>query len=259
MVENGVFLSMPSMPSFFRQPIAVVACVLLFHGLALWALQTGLLQRVMVRGEEGVMPIAVLTEPDSEAKPQALPAPERDKRKPLLQRPPLPLTTAPPAPPAPPTPSATAARSISTPLQLGLAAADVSQSSSGPSTALSAGTALAPVAGATVAAPAYPSNPSAPALKVEWPSSSADYLHNPKPLYPRLSERRNEQGTVILHVLVGADGRVREVGVKSSSGFERLDQAAREAVLDWTFVPGKRNGAAVEMAVDVPIRFKPSE
>jgi protein TonB len=95
--------------------------------------------------------------------------------------------------------------------------------------------------------------------KLELPSSSADYLHNPKPLYPKLSERRGEQGSVILHVLVGVDGRVRELAVKSSSGFERLDQAARETVLEWTFVPGKRNGAAVEMAVDVPIRFKPSE
>jgi protein TonB len=94
---------------------------------------------------------------------------------------------------------------------------------------------------------------------VELPSSNADYLHNPKPLYPKLSERRGEQGVVVLSVLVGADGRAREVSVKTSSGYERLDMAAREAVLAWTFVPGKRNGAAVEMSVDVPIRFKPSE
>jgi protein TonB len=95
--------------------------------------------------------------------------------------------------------------------------------------------------------------------KVELPSSSADYLHNPKPLYPKLSERRGEQGVVLLSVLVGPDGRAREVSVKTSSGYERLDVAAREAVLGWTFVPGKRTGVAVEMAVDVPIRFKPSE
>ena len=88
------------------------------------------------------------------------------------------------------------------------------------------------------------------------PSSDADYLHNPKPKYPGLSISRNEQGTVRLSVLVGADGKTKEVKIKVSSGFERLDRAAREAVLGWTFVPGKRAGVPEEMWYDLPMPFK---
>jgi protein TonB len=229
---------MPHLSSFHRQRIAVLACVLLFHVLALWALQTGLLQRMVDSVEDVVVPVALLTEPPPQPTHQPLPTPESVKKEPLLK------PTLPAAPPVPAVvPTATA---VPTPLAI----ADAPPSANAPTGVAAAAPAVAPAAVATVAA-ATP--------KVELPSSNADYLHNPKPIYPRLSERRNEQGTVILHVLVAADGRVRDVSVKSSSGFERLDQAAREAVQEWTFVPGKRNGAAVEMVVDVPIRFKPSE
>jgi protein TonB len=57
-------------------------------------------------------------------------------------------------------------------------------------------------------------------------------------------------------VLVGADGRPKDVKIKTSSGFERLDRAAREAVLGWTFVPGKRAGVPEEMWYDLPMPFK---
>jgi protein TonB len=64
---------------------------------------------------------------------------------------------------------------------------------------------------------------------------------------------------VLLAVVVDAEGRPKSISVKTSSGYERLDQAALKAVAGWTFVPGKRNGVPSEMAVDVPIRFKPPE
>ena len=232
---------MPSISSFHRQRFVVVASVLLLHALALWALQTGLLQRLVERVEEVVMPITLLTDAPATSQPKSVPAPEPVKKLPV-QKP------APIAPTLTPTPAAVP---VATAVPAPAAIADATPSanaSTGVTVATPATPAAAPVVAAATAAP-----------KLELPSSSADYLHNPKPIYPRLSERRNEQGTVILHVLVGVDGRVREVSLKSSSGFERLDQAAREAVLAWTFVPGKRNGAAVEMTVDVPIRFKPSE
>jgi len=101
-----------------------------------------------------------------------------------------------------------------------------------------------------------PLSVAAAAPKLDLPSSDADYLHNPKPKYPGLSISRNEQGTVRLSVLVGADGKAKEVKIKVSSGFERLDRAAREAVLGWTFVPGKRAGVPEEMWYDLPMPFK---
>lgn len=83
----------------------------------------------------------------------------------------------------------------------------------------------------------------------------ADYLQNPKPVYPRTSRRLEEQGKVLLRVHVAADGSAREIEIKQSSGFPRLDAAAREAVARWKFVPARRGPDAVDSWVAVPIVF----
>jgi len=71
-----------------------------------------------------------------------------------------------------------------------------------------------------------------------------------------MSKRQNEQGTVVLHVQVKADGTAGRVEVKSSSGFPRLDQAAMDAVKTWRFNPETVDGKAIETWYDVPIPFK---
>lgn len=83
----------------------------------------------------------------------------------------------------------------------------------------------------------------------------ADYLDNPKPLYPHASRRLGEEGKVVLRVFVSADGDAKRVEVKHSSGFQRLDQAAEAAVSRWRFVPAKRGEQAVTAWVVVPIVF----
>lgn len=67
--------------------------------------------------------------------------------------------------------------------------------------------AAAPIGEATPQ-PAAPSPvAAAPAPgKVELPSSDADYLQNPKPAYPRISQRLGERGKVVVRVLIGVDG-----------------------------------------------------
>lgn len=98
-------------------------------------------------------------------------------------------------------------------------------------------------------------NPAASAPRVELPSSDADYLHNPKPEYPRLSRQRNEQGKVVVNVLIGVDGIAQKAELKTSSGFERLDQAALTTAKAWRYVPGKRGGVPEAMWFAVPINF----
>lgn len=86
------------------------------------------------------------------------------------------------------------------------------------------------------------------------------YGENPAPAYPQSARRRNEQGTVILRVLVGADGLVRRVEIVETSGFDALDNAAVEAVRRrWHFIAAHRGGAAIESWVRVPIRFSLTE
>jgi protein TonB len=82
------------------------------------------------------------------------------------------------------------------------------------------------------------------------------YLHNPYPAYPRISKRRGEQGTVLLRVKVTPNGRAALVKIKQSSGFKRLDKAARQAVTGWRFVPAKKAGQSVTDWVIIPIVFK---
>ena len=90
---------------------------------------------------------------------------------------------------------------------------------------------------------------------IELPSSDADYLRNPRPIYPELSKRLNEQGTVIHGVFIGADGRPMSARLVQSSGFDRLDKAAYEAVMQWRYVPGKRQGVPEAMTFNVPVKW----
>lgn len=83
----------------------------------------------------------------------------------------------------------------------------------------------------------------------------ADYLHNPKPVYPAMSRRNGEEGKVQLKVRVSAQGTALDVAIAKSSGFARLDGAATEAVTRWRFVPARRGDEAVESSVVVPITF----
>jgi protein TonB len=63
-----------------------------------------------------------------------------------------------------------------------------------------------------------------------------------KPEYPSASKRLEEEGTVTLKFLVGADGKVLESAVEKSSGFRRLDEAARAGLSKCQFRPGTVDG-----------------
>lgn len=75
------------------------------------------------------------------------------------------------------------------------------------------------------------------------------------PVYPVNARRLRVEGTVLLNVLVGTDGTVREVKVLEADGGKLLSPAAVEAVWKWTFAPATRGGRAVECWHKVPIRF----
>lgn len=91
------------------------------------------------------------------------------------------------------------------------------------------------------------------------PSASADYLNNPYPKYPKLSLKRKEVGTVWLVLTVTAEGFAKDVRVKETSGYVRLDKAALEAVKRWRFSPARRFGQPVDAEYELPIHFKLKE
>lgn len=104
------------------------------------------------------------------------------------------------------------------------------------------------VAVASVLAPAPPP-------PIIAPRFDADYLDNPAPSYPALSRRLGENGRVLLRVFVNPDGQAVQVEIRESSGFERLDKAARDTVLRWRFVPARQGEKGVAAWVLVPISF----
>jgi len=90
--------------------------------------------------------------------------------------------------------------------------------------------------------------------------ASPAYGVNPRPPYPMVARRMGFEGTVILRVVVAADGSPESVAVLESSGHDVLDTAALDTVRSrWRFVPARRNGIAVEDSVQVPIRFRQTD
>jgi len=206
----------------------VVIAVVGFHVLGLWALQTGLLRRAV----ELVVPVQVMAEFIELPQPQVTPTPPPPQSQPA----PVPKRVTPPVPrPAPqpvaiadPTPSPTAATGITEP-----------QPPAPP-----------PQTPMVVAEPAPPAPP-----KIELPSSSADYLNNAPPPYPPLSKRLGEQGKVIVRAFIEVNGTASKAEIRTSSGYERLDQTALQTVLKWRYIPGKRAGVPEAMWFNIPINF----
>lgn len=80
-----------------------------------------------------------------------------------------------------------------------------------------------------------------------------------EPLYPPQEIRLSHTGTVLLSVYVLENGRVGEVRLDQSSGYERLDESALREARKWRFEPGMRDGSPVAMWKQVPIRFRLKE
>jgi len=105
-----------------------------------------------------------------------------------------------------------------------------------PPTAITATTDVVPTAPPPVMAPA----PEAPPVKMSASLDQGRYC--PPPQYPAAARRAGETGAVVLKFLIDTDGSVVESVVDSSSGFERLDEAARTALAVCRFRPGTVDG-----------------
>ena len=218
------------MPMISRN-LAIVLAVVLLHVGFIWALASGLLTRAV----ELIVPVVVLSQ---------------------FIEPPKPKEVLPP-PPSPPLPTQIKKVVIKAPAvaaPLPTAIQDPTPAPNAPTGAIAPQATPAPIAAPVAAVPvAAPAPPTAPSLQL--PSSDADYLQNPKPAYPSISRRLNEQGRTTVRVLIGTDGQPQRAEIGKSSGFARLDEAAVTTVMRWRYVPGKRGGVAEAMWFNVPINW----
>lgn len=198
------------------------------------------------------VPPTELTPP--EAKPIPVPPPTP---KPVAEPPPPVPAVAPPPRPAPPRPEPPKVERKPEPRTPPPTERPPATTTAMPSEAVP--TPAQPAAPATTSqAPAAASAAPVPQAPppITAPRFDAAYLNNPTPPYPPLSRRMREEGTVMLRVFVGSDGRPERIELSASSGSSRLDAAAQTAVSRWRFVPARQGDREIASWVVVPVIFK---
>lgn len=247
-MTTSVSLSLPhtkSWVSSVSRHSAITVAVLMLHIGFIYALYSGLL----MRPTELVVPTVLMAELIEPPKPNI----ELSQLVPLPRQP---LTSQAAARQQPPEKKVTA-KTPAVVAPLPVAINDPTPAINAPAGSVAPQPVSAPTAAAAPAAVAAPAT-SAPAATaalgtLQLPLSDADYLQNPKPGYPAISRRLNEQGTTVMRVYIGTDGLPQHAEIAKSSGYARLDTAAAATVMRWRYVPGKRGGVAEAMSVTVPI------
>lgn len=80
-------------------------------------------------------------------------------------------------------------------------------------------------------------------------------IYSPDPEYSEEARKAKYQGTVVLWMVVDADGRPRGIKVMRSVGLG-LDEKAIEAVKTWKFDPARKDGHAVAVQISVEVDFR---
>lgn len=77
-----------------------------------------------------------------------------------------------------------------------------------------------------------------------------------QPDYPSSLARQEIEGVVTVRVLIGTDGRVKEVQQVSATDPEFFVATKRQALRHWRFTPATRDGVAIESWREMTVRFK---
>lgn len=80
-------------------------------------------------------------------------------------------------------------------------------------------------------------------------------LSKVEPEYSDEARQAKHQGRVLLEVVVGVDGRATDIHVRGQLGMG-LDERAIEAVRQWRFKPGTKDGKAVPVMASVEVSFR---
>ena len=211
----------------YARKIGPLGLIIGLHMAFFYALQSGLIHQVAQALPKEVIATFITPERAPEpTPPKATPAPPKVVqvvKKSIAPPPPIPVTQAPAptaisAPPAPAQP------------------AEPSHSAPAPS---------APAA----AAPPGPVHP-------KQITSGIEYIEAPRVTFPAASRRMGEEGTVQFKVLVNTSGKAEHVDIIKSSGFPRLDEEAKRAVMRAVFKPYIEDGKPIVVSTTGVINFK---
>jgi periplasmic protein TonB len=85
--------------------------------------------------------------------------------------------------------------------------------------------------------------------------SAPKVVYQPDPEYSEEARKAKYQGVCVLSLIVGPDGKPRDVKVARSLGLG-LDEKAIEAVNQWKFEPAQKDGRPVAVAINVEVTFR---
>lgn len=81
-------------------------------------------------------------------------------------------------------------------------------------------------------------------------------LQQTAPDYPRVAKRRGIEGTVLLRLVLGKDGKVEAEHTQVLRSVPELDEAAIRAASQWRFSPAlDGEGQPIRVALQLPMRF----
>jgi TonB family protein len=80
-------------------------------------------------------------------------------------------------------------------------------------------------------------------------------IYSPDPEFSEEARKAKFQGTVVLFLVVGTDGLAHDVRIVRSLGMG-LDGKAIEAIHQWRFEAGRKNGIPVAVQVNVEVSFR---
>ncbi|WPD74591.1 TonB family protein [Dickeya fangzhongdai] len=78
----------------------------------------------------------------------------------------------------------------------------------------------------------------------------------PEPEYPRRAERMQQEGNVLVRLVISAEGQLIRHDIARSSGYDALDQAALAAVAQARCTPYRENGQAITVMTLQPVNFR---
>jgi protein TonB len=93
------------------------------------------------------------------------------------------------------------------------------------------------------------------AYRVGGGVSAPKALFAPDPEYSEEARKAKYQGTVVLWLVVSADGKPQQIRVQRPLGMG-LDEKAVEAVKQWRFEPARKDGQAVPVMINVEVNFR---
>lgn len=85
--------------------------------------------------------------------------------------------------------------------------------------------------------------------------SAPKKIYDPDPEYSEEARKAKYQGTCVLYVVVGPDGKPRDIRVQRTLGLG-LDEKAIEAVKTWRFEPATKDGKPVSVAINIEVDFR---